>query len=198
MSPQQPRSAADDGASNSMNTAVPHSAVAERASTHASRRPRQRLVLTDDQLRLSVQERLSQFGSRVARTVRVDVRHGEVVLRGAVGTDYERRLIEQTVGRLSGIEQLDNRLRIHAADSAGYSTDNAGFTLPAFVRTLAWASGTLIGITAVLWVLWQIVPQSHGRDAVPASHAMQASAVPDSVCLERGDFGSCPGFCRTA
>lgn len=178
-----------------MITAVPHSAVAQRSPSHSSRGRRERLSLTDDQLRRSVQERLSQFGSRVAGMVRVDVRHGEVVLRGAADSDYERRLIEQTVGRVSGIERIENLLQLPAAGPQDSSSENTGFVLPAFRRMLVWTGGTLIGVTAVLWALWQLAPQPDKRVSVSASSVLDGSGPGVRICTELGEVAATHGCC---
>jgi len=111
-----------------------------------------RLHLSDDELRNSVIARLSQFGPGVTRHVRIDVRRGEVVLRGTVSCDYERRLVGQTIGRQSGIDRLENLISIRSADSPP-PAKQARLKLPGWLPKLAWAASTLIGAIIALWSL---------------------------------------------
>src|SRR5688572_15716671 len=74
------------------------------------------LRLTDHELQQQVLLQLSKFGPQIARAVNVDVRHGEVTLSGAVGSGYERSMIEQAVSRLAGIQQLSNEIEVRRAE----------------------------------------------------------------------------------
>jgi osmotically-inducible protein OsmY len=47
-----------------------------------------------------------------AEAVKLDVRRGVVMLVGDVGSDNERKAIEDVVWRVSGVKDVDNRLQL--------------------------------------------------------------------------------------
>ena len=88
---------------------------------------------SDDRIKEDVNDRLTDHDYINASDIEVDVNNGEVVLSGTVDTRHEKRLAEDIVEHVSGVRNVENRLRIrreqqqYAGGNWGYG-DTAGHT----------------------------------------------------------------------
>lgn len=46
------------------------------------------------------------------RNLRFETDHGRVVLRGTVGTYYQKQMAQEALRRLEGVEQIENHLEV--------------------------------------------------------------------------------------
>jgi len=78
---------------------------------HRGRGPKN-YVRSDDRIRDDVNERLTDYDYLDASDIEVQVNNSEVVLSGTVETRYEKRAAEDIADRVSGVKNVENRLRI--------------------------------------------------------------------------------------
>ncbi len=71
---------------------------------------------SDERIMEDVCDRLTQHGRLDARDVHVDVKDGEVTLTGHVHSRQEKRMAEDTVESVAGVEDVHNDLRIDRHD----------------------------------------------------------------------------------
>jgi hypothetical protein len=69
----------------------------------------------DESIMYDICDRLTQHGQIDATDVEVEVRQGEAILRGYVRTRYEKRIAEDVADSVSGVQDVQNQLRV-----AGY------------------------------------------------------------------------------
>ncbi|MBL8849206.1 MAG: BON domain-containing protein [Planctomycetaceae bacterium] len=134
------------------------------------------LSLSDDQLRRLIASRLAQFGSCVARDVIATVHGGDVVLAGAVGSDYERRVIEQSIERIAGIGTLNNLLDVRRSAPVTESVAFTGLSKRQ-VRLVA-ISAAAVGLLAVGWISCQFADTPSGQSAVPVVGTVRVQGEP--------------------
>jgi len=70
------------------------------------------VVLTDEDIRTEVAERLRQMTDIDARHVAVDVQGCRVTLTGQVCDAHTRRLVGELVEACPGVQDVDNRIRV--------------------------------------------------------------------------------------
>jgi osmotically-inducible protein OsmY len=75
----------------------------------------QRPAATDQQLASRVSSHLAETKRASLKRLSVDVRAGEVTLRGMVGSFYEKQIAIQTCRVLPGIERLIDAVEVSAA-----------------------------------------------------------------------------------
>jgi BON domain len=82
-----------------------------RRGPHAGRGPRgyQR---SDDRIREDICERMCDNDDLDAREIEIRVSGGEVTLLGTVHDRYDRRLAEDIVAQVSGVQEISNQLRV--------------------------------------------------------------------------------------
>jgi hypothetical protein len=121
-----------------------------------------RLQLSDHQLREHVLVQVLKFGPQIAQAVNFDVRHGEVTLSGVVGSDYERSLIEQAVGRLAGVQRLQNDIDVRRAPPVRVAAANRLFGLGKSPWKTAAIAGVLVVAVASLLLFFQVTSAAAG------------------------------------
>ena len=84
---------------------------------HVGRGPRN-YRRSDERIREDVSEILTQHGQIDASDVEVDVRDGEVTLRGTVDSRRSRRMAEDAVEDVPGVRDVQNQLRVSERRSA--------------------------------------------------------------------------------
>ena len=67
---------------------------------------------SDDRIMEEVNERLTQHGQINARNIHVDVKDGEVTLTGTVDSRRTKRMAEDTVDTVNGVQDVHNQLKI--------------------------------------------------------------------------------------
>ncbi len=65
-------------------------------------------------LQAKVLERIHQQGQVDSTAIHVDVQNGRVTLRGDIGSQFLKRLVEDTVGQCSGVTSVSNHLQVQA------------------------------------------------------------------------------------
>jgi hypothetical protein len=78
---------------------------------HAGRGPRN-YRRSDERIRDEACNALTRHGHVDATGIRVEVREGEILLEGTVGSRREKRLAEDAVEAVSGVRDVHNRLRV--------------------------------------------------------------------------------------
>jgi hypothetical protein len=91
---------------------------------HTGRGPRgyQR---SDDRIREDVCERLTQHGDIDAGEMDIDVRNGEVTLRGTVDDRQAKRMAEDAIENVSGVREVHNQLRVRQHEQASSSSGSS-------------------------------------------------------------------------
>ena len=79
--------------------------------------------LSDQELRDVVKSHLAAHNGIDADYISVEVSDGEVILEGAVGTDYERRTAEHVLTDVLGLTNVRNDLVVNALHRAESPTD---------------------------------------------------------------------------
>lgn len=74
---------------------------------------------SDEQIKDDICERLTQHGYIDASNVQVDVQNGEVTLNGEVNSRQEKRLAEDVTDSVSGVQDVNNRLRLSGMPGSG-------------------------------------------------------------------------------
>ncbi|MBV9241996.1 MAG: BON domain-containing protein, partial [Acidobacteria bacterium] len=85
---------------------------------------------SDDRIKEDLSDRLTDDYALDASEIDVDVTNGEVVLSGTVESRYEKRRAEDVAEAVSGVRNVENRLRVKEYEyperdlrSTGYGTD---------------------------------------------------------------------------
>lgn len=73
---------------------------------------------SDDRIHEDVNERLTQHPEVDASEVEVEVRNGEVTLKGSVEHRHAKRMIEDVVDQISGVKQVHNQIRVEHRQEA--------------------------------------------------------------------------------
>jgi len=85
---------------------------------------------SDERIREDVNDRLTDYAYIDASDIEVTANNGEVVLSGTVDSRYDKRLAESIAEDVSGVRNVENRIRVNRDYSTGdwsYS-DTAGHT----------------------------------------------------------------------
>ncbi|HJO02595.1 MAG TPA: BON domain-containing protein [Acidobacteriota bacterium] len=91
------------------------------ATTHPHLAP-----IDDTQIRIDVRTSLLDDERIDAETIRVDSRHGVVILVGVVASTDEARRALRHASRVSGVQQVVNRLRIVPTETLTPSDEKSG------------------------------------------------------------------------
>ena len=84
---------------------------------------------SDDRIREDINDRLTDYDYIDATNISVEVQGGDVTLTGTVESRYEKRLAEDIAEDVSGIKNVENRLRVNTTSgqtSSSYSTTSHG------------------------------------------------------------------------
>ena len=82
---------------------------------------------TDERIKEDVNERLTDESMVDASEIEVDVRNGEVFLKGTVNSRQEKRRAEDVVENISGVKNVENHIKVQQAGfKSGNSGQNAG------------------------------------------------------------------------
>jgi hypothetical protein len=112
-----------------------------RQGPHTGRGPRG-YRRSDDRIREDVSEELAQHGWIDASDVEVEVKDGEVTLKGTVDDRSQKRMAEDVAERITGVKDVHNELRIRshtggeperehrATVETGHATGNTHVTVP--------------------------------------------------------------------
>jgi len=80
---------------------------------------------TDERIKEDVYERLTEDSYIDASEIEVDVKNGEVFLKGTVKDKQEKRRTEDLIENISGVKNVENRIRVQQ-DSGSSGNMNAG------------------------------------------------------------------------
>jgi hypothetical protein len=94
--------------------------------SHAGRGPKG-WKRSDDRIKDDINERLTDHPAIDASDIEVEVKEGEVTLRGAVDNRHAKRLAEDLVDMVPGVKEVWNELRTSRSQS-GLSTQTTGAT----------------------------------------------------------------------
>ena len=83
-------------------------------------------VRTDERIKEDVHERLTDDGWVDASEIEVDVKNGEVFLKGTVNNRQEKRRAEDIVENISGVKNVENHIKVQQAGSKSASTGQYG------------------------------------------------------------------------
>jgi osmotically-inducible protein OsmY len=78
---------------------------------------------SDERIKEDVNDRLTDYAYLDASDVEVDVTGGDVVLTGTVETRHEKRLAEDLAESVSGVRNVENRLRVNDSYSTSRSSN---------------------------------------------------------------------------
>ncbi len=78
---------------------------------------------TDERIKEDVNEQLTEESMVDASEIEVDVRNGEVFLKGTVNTRQEKRRAEDVVESVSGVKNVENHIKVQ---QAGFKSGNTG------------------------------------------------------------------------
>lgn len=119
---------------------------ARRYGQHRGRGPRN-YTRSDERIKEDVNDRLTDYAYLDASDIEVEVSSGEVILSGEVSSRYDKRLAEDLAEDVSGVRNVENRIRVNAnfgrTGESGWSySDTAGHTESGGVSTTAGSTGT--------------------------------------------------------
>jgi hypothetical protein len=81
---------------------------------------------SDERIREDVNDRLTQHGRVDARNLQVEVNSGEVTLRGTVNSRREKRLAEDAVESIPGVQDVHNEIRVRQQNRGAQQGDREG------------------------------------------------------------------------
>jgi osmotically-inducible protein OsmY len=82
---------------------------------------------TDERIKEDVHERLTEDASVDASEIEVDVKNGEVFLKGTVNSRQEKRRAEDVIENISGVKNVENHIKVQqTVFSSGYTGQHAG------------------------------------------------------------------------
>ena len=96
-----------------------------RERSHRGRGPRN-YTRSDDRIREDINDRLTDHHAVDASDIDVEVSSGEVVLTGHVGSRYEKRLAEDITEDVSGVRNVENRIRVQQQNRWGSNYTHTG------------------------------------------------------------------------
>lgn len=94
----------------------------DRQGEHRGKGPKG-YVRTDERIKEDVNERLTDDGLVDASEIEVDVRNGEVFLKGTVNSRQEKRRAEDVIENISGVKNVENHIKVQ---QGGYRSGNIG------------------------------------------------------------------------
>lgn len=81
---------------------------------------------SDERILEDVNERLTQHPDIDAFEIEIEVKNGEVLLRGSVGDRHEKRMAEDVAENVSGVRNVRNELRVQPAEHAATGSSTGG------------------------------------------------------------------------
>ena len=70
---------------------------------------------TDDQLLRNLEDALGTNPHVAGKRLRVENRAGHVVVRGRVGSYYQKQMAQEALLQIDGVQNLENELEVHWA-----------------------------------------------------------------------------------
>ncbi len=80
-------------------------------------------VRSDDRIREDINDRLTDYDYLDATNISVEVKGCEVTLTGTVDSRYAKRVAEDIADDVSGVKNVENRLRVNAGSSTSAGTE---------------------------------------------------------------------------
>lgn len=81
---------------------------------------------SDDRIKEDLNDRLTDYDYIDATNINVEVGGGEVTLTGTVDNRYEKRMAEDIAEDISGVKNVENRIRVNTGGSSALSTGSQG------------------------------------------------------------------------
>ncbi len=94
----------------------------DQAGEHRGKGPKG-YVRTDERIKEDIHERLTEDATIDASEIEVDVRSGEVFLKGTVRTRQEKRKAEDIIENVSGVKDIENHIKLQQENA---QSANAG------------------------------------------------------------------------
>jgi osmotically-inducible protein OsmY len=82
---------------------------------------------SDDRIKEDINDRLTDYDYIDATNINVEVSGGDVTLTGTVDSRYEKRLAEDLAEDVSGVGNVENRLRVSSGTS-NFGTNTSGIS----------------------------------------------------------------------
>lgn len=124
---------------------------ARQTGHHRGRGPRS-YTRSDSRIEEDINDRLTDYPYIDASDIEVKVENGDVILSGNVDTRYEKRLAEDITEDITGVKNVENRIRVESSRSmsqGGWAyTDTAGHTETGESTGRGTTSGTSTGRTS--------------------------------------------------
>ena len=94
--------------------------------SHTGRGPKN-YTRSDDRIREDINERLTQHPHIDATEIDIEVRNGEVTIKGTVDDRHAKRMAEDITEGVSGVKQVHNQLRVqeHAMTAGGSRSESS-------------------------------------------------------------------------
>lgn len=98
----------------------------DQAGEHRGKGPKG-YVRTDERIKEDIHEKLTDDASIDASEIEVDVRSGEVFLKGTVRTRQEKRRAEDIIENVSGVKDVENHIKLQQENAqSGNAGQNTG------------------------------------------------------------------------
>jgi len=97
----------------------------ERQGQHKGKGPKG-YTRSDERVKEDVNDRLSDDPQVDASNIDVSVSKGEVTLSGTVNSRWEKRRAEDLAEAVSGVKNVENRLRVGSSSQSGSMSGNSG------------------------------------------------------------------------
>ncbi len=82
---------------------------------------------TDERVKEDVHEKLTEDSNIDASNIEVDVKSGEVFLKGTVNSRQEKRRAEDIIENISGVKNVENHIKVQSDNAnTGYSNQHTG------------------------------------------------------------------------
>lgn len=94
----------------------------EGGGEHRGRGPRN-YTRSDDRIREDINDELTDSWTLDASEIEVEVSNGDVVLTGIVNSRYEKRQAEDLAEDVSGVKNVENRIRVQASNWSASTRD---------------------------------------------------------------------------
>ena len=105
------------------------------AGQHRGRGPRN-YTRSEDRIRDDINDELTESREIDASEIEVEVAGGDVTLAGKVNTRYEKRLAEDLAEGVSGVKNVENRIRVQGSSQASAtSSPDPGMGVPGIEQT---------------------------------------------------------------
>jgi len=96
----------------------------DERQSHRGRGPRG-YTRSDERIKEDINDDLTDSWSLDASNIEVEVSGGDVILTGTVDSRYEKRLAEDIAEDVSGVKNVENRLRVDMGTSRTYGHDTS-------------------------------------------------------------------------